>query len=259
MLSKIEIYIILFTIYAVIGWIMEVILNIIQRHNFVNRGFLIGPYCPIYGFGGIAITILLGNFMETMETVSLVDSIWISSIVIMSICGVLEYLTSYIMEKLFHARWWDYHRFKFNINGRICLETLVPFTIIGQIILRYANPAFLEIIENITPQWLHILSGIIITIFIVDISISYNIIHSFKKISNETKDNTEEITKKVKEVISKTWTGRRLVAAFPNVDIDVIRAKIRERVEESKEKIEQKRKKLEKIIEEKAKNIEKKF
>ena len=94
---------------------------------------------------------------------------------------------------------------------------------------------------------------VILAIFTTDISISYNIIHSFKKISNEAKDNTEEITKKVKEIISKTWRGRRLVSAFPNVDIDIIKEKIRKRVEESKERIEKKKKEIEKIIEEKTK------
>jgi len=247
MITKLEIYVVLFAIYSVMGWIMEIFLNVIQRHNFVNRGFLIGPYCPIYGFGGVAITILLGNFMKTMEQVSLADSIWISSIVIMCICGVLEYFTSYLMEKLFHARWWDYHRFKFNINGRICLETLIPFTVIGQIILRYASPAFIGGINNISELWLHILTAIILVIFIADASISYNIIHSFKKISNETKDSTEEITKKVKEIISKTWRGRRLVSAFPDVNIDIIRERIRRKVEESKSKIERKKKEIEEI------------
>lgn len=253
MLKSIETYVILFTIYAVLGWIMEVILSLIQHHKFVNRGFLIGPYCPIYGFGGIAITILLSNFMETIENVSITESIWISTVVIMCICGLLEYMTSYIMEKLFHARWWDYHKFKFNINGRICLETLVPFTIIGQIILRYASPTFIGIISSIGAPWIHIITIAIVAIFVTDIAISYNIIHSFKKISNETKDNTEEITKRVKEIISKTWRGRRLVSAFPNVDIDVIREKIRQRVEESKERIEQKKKEIEKRIEERTK------
>ena len=232
---------------------MEVVLGLIQHHKFVNRGFLIGPYCPIYGFGGVAITLLLGNFMQTMEKVSLLDSIWISTIVIMCICGTLEYVTSYLMEKLFHARWWDYHRFKLNINGRICLETLLPFTIIGQIILRYGNPVFLGLIGNINQPWLHIITIIIICIFATDASVSYNIIHSFKKISNEAKDNTEEITKKVKEIISKTWRGRRLVSAFPNVDIDIIRERIRKRVEESKERIEKKKEEIEKIIEENTK------
>lgn len=253
MIQNIETYVLLFTIYSIMGWLMEVVLGLIQHHKFVNRGFLIGPYCPIYGFGGVAITLLLGNFMQTMEKVSLLDSIWISTIVIMCICGTLEYVTSYLMEKLFHARWWDYHRFKLNINGRICLETLLPFTIIGQIILRYGNPVFLGLIGNINQPWLHIITIIIICIFATDASVSYNIIHSFKKISNEAKDNTEEITKKVKEIISKTWRGRRLVSAFPNVDIDIIRERIRKRVEESKERIEKKKEEIEKIIEEKTK------
>lgn len=249
MIQNIETYVLLFTIYAIIGWLMEVSLSFIQHHKFVNRGFLIGPYCPIYGFGGVAITLLLSNFMKTIDNVSLVDSIWISTIVIMFICGTLEYITSWLMEKLFHARWWDYHRFKFNINGRVCLETLLPFTIIGQIILRFGSPAFLGIISNIHQPWLHIIAAAILVIFAVDLSVSYNIIHSFKKISNEAKDNTEEITKKVKEIISKSWRGRRLVSAFPNVDIDVIREKIRKKVEESREKIEAKKRKLEQKLE----------
>ena len=249
MLEKIEIYIMLFAIYSVIGWIMEITLGFIEKRKFVNRGFLIGPYCPIYGFGGVAITILLRNFMITIDAVSLVDSIWISTIVIMCICGILEYITSYVMEKLFHARWWDYNNFKFNINGRICLETLIPFTIIGQIILRYASPAFINILSNIPEIWLHILTGAFLVIFITDISISYNIIRSFKKISNEAKDNTEEITKKVKEIISKTWRGKRLVSAFPNLDIEVIRKKIKQKVEESRKKIGKKKKEIETIVE----------
>lgn len=253
MIQNIETYILLFTIYAVIGWLMEVSLSFIQHHKFINRGFLIGPYCPIYGFGGVAITLLLSNFMNIIDNVSIVDSLWISTIVIMFICGTLEYATSFVMEKLFHARWWDYHRFKFNINGRVCLETLLPFTIIGQIILRYANPVFLGLIGNIHQPWLHICTIVILAIFAIDVSVSYNIIHSFKKISNGAKDNTEEITKKVKDIISKTWRGRRLVAAFPNVNIEVIREKIRKKVEESKKKIAKRKEEIGKIIEEKTK------
>lgn len=255
MIQNIETNILLFTIYAIIGWLMEVGLSFVQHHKFVNRGFLIGPYCPIYGFGGIAITLLLSNFMNTIDQVNMFDSLWISTVVIMFICGTLEYLTSYLMEKLFHARWWDYHRFKFNINGRVCLETLLPFTIIGQIILRLGNPAFLGMIGKIHQPWLHVITIAILAVFVTDLSVSYNIIHSFKKISSEAKDNTEEITKKVKEIISKSWRGRRLISAFPNVDIDVIREKIRRKVEESKAKIEAKKKAIEMKIEEKAKNI----
>ncbi len=252
-MRNVETYILLFTIYSVIGWIMEVVLGIVQRKRIINRGFLIGPYCPIYGFGGVTITILLKNFINTSYT-SPIDDIWISTIIIMCICGMLEYATSYLMEKLFHARWWDYHRFKFNINGRICLETLLPFSILGQIILRCTSPAFLRIINSIRDSDLHIISAIIMVTIIIDMYISYNIIHSFKNLSNEVKDDTEEITAKVKAIIEKTWRGRRLVSAFPNVNIDVIRIRVRKRVEEEKEKIENTKKQIKKIIENRKKS-----
>lgn len=250
MLRYFETYVVLFTIYSMLGWLMEVILGLIQKGKLVNRGFLIGPYCPIYGFGGVTITLLLGNFMKIIDNVDIVESIWISTIVIMVICGLLEYITSYIMEKMFHARWWDYHRFKFNINGRVCLETLIPFTVLGQLILRFGNPTFINLINSIPNTILHIITIIILAIFATDVSVSYNIIHSFKKISNEAKDNTEEITKKVKEIIAKSWRGRRLLAAFPNVDIDVLREKIKQKVAESREKIEKTKTEIGKIIEE---------
>ena len=111
-------YIMLFFIYSILGWIMEVINGFIKTKKVVNRGFLIGPYCPIYGTGVILITILLKKYME--------DRI-ITFIMSMLICGILEYFTSYFMEKFFNARWCDYSNRKMNINGRICLETLIPF------------------------------------------------------------------------------------------------------------------------------------
>ena len=87
MINDIKIYFLLFMTYSILGWMLEVTCKLIQYKRFINRGFLIGPYCPIYGFGGVTITILLSNFMKTIDNVSLVDSIWISTIVIMFICG----------------------------------------------------------------------------------------------------------------------------------------------------------------------------
>ena len=78
---------------------MEVTCKSIEAKKIINRGFMIGPYCPIYGWGALAITILLKRYIDD----------WIV-LLFMSIitCGILEYATSYVMEKLFHARWWDY-------------------------------------------------------------------------------------------------------------------------------------------------------
>lgn len=97
MRALVENYILLFFVTAMLGWVMEVVCKLIQFHRFINRGFLIGPYCPIYGFGSVLITLLLSRYAESPVVVFLMGMI---------ICGTLEYLTSYLMEKLFHARWW---------------------------------------------------------------------------------------------------------------------------------------------------------
>ena len=135
MLLQIKLYFLLFIIYSILGWIMEVINAIFTLKRFVNRGFLIGPYCPIYGCGAVLITVLLGRFKSNPII------FFIMSILL---CGTLEYLTSYIMEKFFNLRWWDYSEKKFNIDGRVCLETLLPFGILGIVIMYISNPFFLK-------------------------------------------------------------------------------------------------------------------
>ena len=98
------------------GWCIEVIDTLITTKKFVNRGFLIGPYCPIYGVGAIIMIVSLNRFIDVPIMLFVMS---------MVIFALLEYYTSYFMEKLFRARWWDYSTKKFNINGRICLETMM--------------------------------------------------------------------------------------------------------------------------------------
>lgn len=195
MIYKIEIYFMLFIIYAFLGWVMECTLGVIQKHKFVNRGFLIGPYCPIYGVGVVGITLLLSKFS---------DNLILLFVLVTLLCGTLEYLTSYFMEKIFHARWWDYTNRKFNLNGRICLETLLPFGIIGTIAIKFMNPFFFTKLYQIPKVVLTILAAVILLIYIVDVVVSFNIILSFKNLSKKEKDNTEEISKRVKETAEKT-------------------------------------------------------
>ena len=111
-------YFLYFIIYSFMGRMMEVICKHFELKRFVNRGFLIGSICPIYGYGVLGIILLVGR-----NTTDLL-SVFLKSILV---CSILEYLTSYFMEKMFKARWWDYSKRKYNINGRICLETMIPF------------------------------------------------------------------------------------------------------------------------------------
>lgn len=104
-------YCILFFIYSLIGWLMEVLLTLYNEHKFVNRGFLLGPCCPIYGFGCIILYLLLKPYT---------NNVIVLFILTLFTCSVIEYITSYFMEKIFHLRWWDYSNLKYNLNGRIC-------------------------------------------------------------------------------------------------------------------------------------------
>lgn len=232
MIIKIEQYILLFFIYSFAGWLMESTGDLIKKKKFVNRGFLIGPYCPIYGCGVLLITILLQKYNNDIPLTFLLSIL---------ICGTLEYMTSYIMEKIFKARWWDYSTKKFNINGRICLETLIPFGIAGTFIIYIANPFLLKYIEMIPNIVMHVGIGILIFLYIIDLIVSLKIILNLKEMTRELKDNTMEISEKVRKIIlKKLRLYRRLVNAFPRVKENVKFHKwdeIKKKIEESKNEI----------------------
>lgn len=230
MLHTIEIYFLLFISYAFLGWCMEVTCEFIQYKKFINRGFLIGPYCPIYGWGALAITILLKRYMEEPLVLFVMSTL---------ICSIIEYLTSYFMEKKYHARWWDYSNKKFNINGRICLETLIPFGILGVAIMYGTNPILFKLYNQIPQLVINILTVILFIGFIVDNIISSNIISSINVEGNKLiKDNTEEITEKIKQVLrQKSWLHRRLINAYPGLkDIKVKIKKVEQKIDERRKR-----------------------
>lgn len=203
---------ILFMLYSFIGWVMEMVDRTIIDKKIVNRGFLIGPYCPIYGFGAILMIILLQRYINEPIT------LFFMSIIIFSI---LEYTTSYIMEKLFKARWWDYSNNRFNINGRVCLETMIPFGFAGLIAMYVINPMLVRCLER-TPDIILKIAFIFLSItLIIDIFLSTSIMANVTKtIKKVKKDNTEEITKKVKEIIlQKNYFKKRIIKAFPKFKI----------------------------------------
>ena len=132
-------YFLSFMLYSFIGWGIEVLLTYSRNKKFVNRGFLLGPYCPIYGCGCLLIIFLLKRYTDNMLVLF---------ILAMVICMVLEYLTSFCMEIIFKARWWDYSDRKYNINGRVCLEYAIFFGIGGTLIMYIVHPFVLGIVNK---------------------------------------------------------------------------------------------------------------
>lgn len=190
MIYKIEIYFMIFIIYAFLGWGMECTLGIIKNKKFVNRGFLIGPYCPIYGVGVVSVSLLISRFAGNVIVVFLLSTI---------LCGALEYFTSYAMEKIFNARWWDYSNRKLNINGRVCIETLIPFGIISVLTIYFSNPWILGKLYLIPQNILHYIVAFFAIIYVVDICISSKVIIKFRTITKQARDSSEEMSQKVKE------------------------------------------------------------
>ncbi len=203
-------YFLLFIMYSILGWIVETLYIFVRTKKLVNRGFLIGPYCPIYGWGCMAITLLLKNLMPKPILLFLMAIV---------ICSLLEYFTSYFMEKMFKTRWWDYSDTKFNINGRICLNTMLPFGILGTVIMYLVNPGLTKIVTSIPANYLKIISITLFIIYLIDNIVSFGIVAKFtKNIKNVKKDSTENIKKYTKKLFeSKNILNKRLINAFPNI------------------------------------------
>lgn len=207
---------------------MEVINAYIQHKRFINRGFLIGPYCPIYGIGMLLIINLLKNYMESYVVLF---------ILAMVICMAVEYLTSLVMEWLFNARWWDYSNRKFNINGRICLETAIPFGLGGMLIMYVVNPFLTGILDKGSEKLIVILGIILMVIFFTDLVVSFFVILKFRKVGVENfKDDTEEMNKKVRDyLMSHSYLTKRIVESFPSAKLRV--EKFKKLYEKRKKKI----------------------
>lgn len=207
-------YFLLFFLYSILGWIIEITDVLVEDKLLANRGFLIGPYVPIHGAGALAIILYTSQYKDNPLTVFLLAFI---------ICSVIEYLTSYLMEKLFKARWWDYSNFKFNLNGRICLRNSFLFGVLGLLLIYTINPFISNIIEKIPTNITIILSLILFILFITDIILSFRITTKLKKtfnFVNGKKDNTIEVKEKVFKILedNKKHLQIRILKSFPNLN-----------------------------------------
>ncbi|SHI19888.1 Uncharacterized membrane protein [Sporobacter termitidis DSM 10068] len=120
-----------FVIYSFIGWAWETVLFTVQEKRFINRGFLNGPLCPVYGVGALLLLWALNH--KTGDTLLL----FLAALVLTT---ALEYLTALLLEKLFHAKWWDYSMFPLNFQGRISLISSVVFAVMAVLLIRYIHP-----------------------------------------------------------------------------------------------------------------------
>ena len=205
--------ILLFFIYGFAGWCMEVILKYIQYHRFINRGFLTGPLCPIYGFGAVLITIVIGNLA------SVESGPFMTFALSFVICGAVEYLTSLILEKIFHARWWDYSQKPMNLHGRIWIGNLVLFGLAGIVIIHFVNPLLYLVLGQVSLRAREIVMSVLLLILVADFVISFFVLKLVKvSVDNSEADNTEEISKEVRQLLTnRSYFYKRFSDAYPDV------------------------------------------
>ena len=212
-------YFLYFLIYSFVGWLWEGAISLFYYRKIVNRGFLNGPYCPIYGVGAI-LFILLNQFIGD----SLVALFFVGGLV----ACILEYLTSIVMELLFHARWWDYSNKKFNINGRVYLSGFIAFGA-GAVIIHFGHQYIISFVAGLPQKDLiAIVAAVIFTLDVISTNQSFfyftHILKDFQhtisqgRIIQFIQRGKNQIFAKLEKRTSRilTYPQRRLMRAFPN-------------------------------------------
>lgn len=162
----------IFIIYAFIGWCTEVAYATLNTGKFVNRGFLNGPYCPIYGCGVVIVVAALTPIKENLFI------LFAGSLLLTS---TLEYITGFVLEKVFHNKWWDYSDKPFNIHGYVCLKFSIYWGLACTFIMEIVHPAIYTFITKIPFVIGVILVVIFAGAFILDMCVTVSTILKFNK------------------------------------------------------------------------------
>lgn len=159
-----------FILFSFIGWIYECIYCTVKDGHWDNRGFLFGPVCPIYGSSVVLAMIVFGHLPLFQD--GFYAPVWQVFISCALISAVAEYLTSYVLERLFHAVWWDYSSMPFNINGRICLPATCGFGVAGVFIVRYLLPFIFSLPADQHPLVNETVALLFMLVFGIDIAVT---------------------------------------------------------------------------------------
>ncbi|MBE5915994.1 MAG: hypothetical protein E7273_04045 [Pseudobutyrivibrio ruminis] len=213
MLSK---YFVLFIIYSFLGWIYETCYCTIREKSWQNRGFLYGPCIPLYGVGAtLAQIIFIDLPFDTLQNASYF-SIFLG-------CSIgsffLEYSTSYILEKKFHARWWDYSDMPLNINGRVCLIFTACFGIAGIIVTQFIIPPIVNSISYIPQNLIELIALVFMFLFGMDMALTVSALTTFAK---DFERINEQINNQMAERI-ETWQANRVEAKVAKIEKAAVR------------------------------------
>ena len=221
----------IFIIYAFFGWCVEVAYAALNTGKFVNRGFLNGPYCPIYGCGVVIVVAALTPLKENF---------WILFLGSFVLTTVLEYITGFVLEKVFHNKCWDYSDVPFNIQGYVCLKFSIMWGLACVFVMKIVHPAIYKFITVIPYVLGVVLLVIIMTGFFVDLGVTISTILKFNKrlkLMEEMAQKMHELSDEIGENIFESVTTVKEKSEEVQGKAEELREKLEERTEDIKEDI----------------------
>lgn len=184
-------YILYFFFYSAVGWLFESTYCSIGERKLINRGFLTGPMCPIYGTGALVMAVLLYNpFRDKPLLVFFLGMVF---------CDIVEYITSFLMEKLFNARWWDYKDELFNIKGRICFKHTLYWGIAATFFVKTVHPIVIKLFDKIPYNYIVPVTCVVLAVFVVDVIFAVIKAVGLIKLKNKLDELKELITMNASE------------------------------------------------------------
>lgn len=229
-------YVILFFFYSFGGWCLESTYCSIGEKKLINRGFLTGPLCPIYGTAAVVMAVLIYPLRDTPLLVFVFGII---------VCDVVEYITSYLMEKLFNARWWDYTYEFCNLNGRISLKHSLHWGVVSVVFVLLVHPAVENLYNKIDSAYMPYILSVILIIFTLDLMNAVRKAMDFRKLRNKIS--------KITDLLSVNVTNIKNIVGDKYSVIETELSKQKDKIKDFSLQFEETKLQLESILEAKTK------
>lgn len=198
-----------FSVCSFLGWICEVVYCSIPAKKFINRGFLKGPVCPVYGFGAVfVIYIMMGLNIKSSILIFIFGGV---------IASIIEFLADILLEYVFHTRLWNYSNRKFNIKGRVCLLNSTLFATLSLFLMKFIHPVITSLINKFSNITIIITALIFLLIFLVDISLTVTEVINLN-VTLKNMNILKELKKEFNKKEFKIRSHKRLIEAFPQLE-----------------------------------------
>ena len=235
-----------FIVYSFIGWVIEVVFHVVVAGKIINRGFLNGPVCPVYGFGMISV-LLIYNLVGSSNTMV----VFIEGVVFTTL---IELIAGFILDKCFHARWWDYSKMPLNLNGYICAGFSLIWGLAVVFVVKLVHVFIYNVTSGLIPEkfgWPILIA--VYAVFILDATVTVlTLIGLNKKLEelDRISESIKNVSDKITDRIGNTSLNTLQKAQSTAVQASLAKAEAQDRFEESRDALELRRKELQDKYEE---------